>query len=51
MKVEEKISKYIEKLLRNNPEFTGNLQFNFYKGGVTNVNQNKSEKLEEALLQ
>jgi hypothetical protein len=50
MKVEERVYKFVENILQSNPEFTGNLQINFFKGNVTNINQCESKKLEEVIL-
>ncbi len=41
----ERIQFYFKRLLADKPDFTGNIQLNFYQGNVTNVNKSESEKL------
>jgi len=43
--VEKDISwvlKYIEELLKYNPEFTGRISLNFFNGGCANINKTES---------
>lgn len=45
---EEKIkalTRFFDELLSNTPEFTGHIQTNFFKGGITNVNQVETKKI------
>ena len=41
----EKIKKELDKVLINNPTFTGNVKINFYLGGVANITVTESFKI------
>lgn len=43
----ERIKRELEKILEENPTFTGNIKINFFLGGVTNLTKTESFKIEE----
>ena len=41
----ERIKRELEKILEENPTFTGNIRINFFLGGVTNLTVTESFKI------
>lgn len=37
-KIVLKVDRMVDKILTLKPDFTGSVEFNFFKGGITNVN-------------
>ena len=43
----EKINKQLKDILTNNPDFTGSVKINFFKGGVTNIEKRECIKIKD----